>query len=58
MVPLWKQFQPRLEAEFSTHDAVERLVTRADLVVGAVLIPGASAPKLVPRDMIGRWSRA
>ena len=52
MVALWKQFGPQLKTEFSTHDAVERLVTRADLVIGGVLIPGASAPKLVTRDMI------
>ena len=31
---------------------VREAVQRADLVVGAVLIPGASAPKLVRRDMI------
>ena len=52
MVALWKQFGAQLKTEFSTHDAVERLVTRADLVIGGVLIPGASAPKLVTRDMI------
>jgi alanine dehydrogenase len=52
MVALWKQFGAPLKTEFSTHDAVERLVTRADLVIGGVLIPGASAPKLVTRDMI------
>ena len=52
MVALWKQFGAPLKTEFSTHDAVERLVTRADLVVGGVLIPGASAPKLVTREMI------
>ena len=32
-------------------------VTQADLVIGAVLIPGASAPKLVRRDMISRMRR-
>ncbi|HTQ00578.1 MAG TPA: alanine dehydrogenase [Casimicrobiaceae bacterium] len=54
MSALWKQFGAQLKTEFSTHDAIERLVTRADLVIGGVLIPGASAPKLVTRDMIRR----
>ena len=54
MAALWKQFGAPLKTEFSTHDAIERLVTRADLVIGGVLIPGASAPRLVSRDMIAR----
>lgn len=52
MVALWKQFGPALKTEFSTHDAIERQVIGADLVVGGVLIPGASAPKLVTAAMI------
>ena len=52
MRALWKQFGAPLKTEFSTRDAVERHVTRADLVVGGVLIPGASAPKLVTAAMI------
>jgi alanine dehydrogenase len=52
MRALWKQFGAPLKTEFSTHDAVERQVTRADLVIGGVLIPGASAPKLVTAAMI------
>jgi alanine dehydrogenase len=52
MRALWKQFGAPLKTEFSTHDAVERHVTRADLVIGGVLIPGASAPRLVTADMI------
>lgn len=36
----------------SSHDSVERYVLDADLVIGAVLIPGASAPKLVTKEMI------
>ena len=54
MANLWKQFGAPLKTEFSTHDAIERCITRADLVIGGVLIPGASAPKLVTRDMIRR----
>ncbi len=33
--------------------AIRKLLPEADLVVGAVLIPGAMAPKLVTRDMLG-----
>ena len=32
--------------------AIARAVARADLLVGAVLIPGAAAPKLVTRSMV------
>ena len=43
---------------FANRDNVEREVLRADLVIGAVLIPGAAAPKLVTRDMLPRMRRA
>ena len=49
---LWAQFGPALNTVFSTRDAIERHVEIADLVIGGVLIPGASAPKLVTHDMI------
>jgi alanine dehydrogenase len=48
------QFGCRLNTIYSTVDALEKYVLGADLVVGAVLIPGAAAPKLVSRDMIRR----
>jgi len=51
---LWTQFGRPLNTVFSTHDAIERHVTNADLVIGGVLIPGASAPKLVSRAMIAK----
>jgi alanine dehydrogenase len=37
---------------FSTRDAIAQLVRRADLLIGAVLVPGAAAPKLVTRAMV------
>ena len=37
---------------YSTAHAIEQLVKEADLVVGAVLIAGAAAPKLVTRAMV------
>jgi len=51
---LWRQFGRPLNTVYSTRDAVERHVQSADLVIGGVLIPGASAPKLVSRETIKR----
>jgi alanine dehydrogenase len=47
------QFGSKITTIFSTTDAIEQHVMDADLVIGAVLIPGASAPKLVTRKMLG-----
>jgi alanine dehydrogenase len=46
------QFQGAVKTAFSTKAAVEAAVLEADLVIGAVLIPGAAAPKLVTREML------
>ena len=46
------QFGCMLNTVYSTREALRRHVTGADLVVGAVLVPGASAPKLVTREML------
>ena len=54
MRALWRQFGTSLKTEFSTQAAVERHVVGADLVIGGVLIPGASAPRLVSAAMIRR----
>jgi alanine dehydrogenase len=43
------QFGAALNTLYSTRDAVDRHLSDADLVIGGVLIPGASAPKLVTR---------
>ncbi len=51
------QFGNRLKTAYSTQETVELLVTGADLVIGAVLIPGAAAPRLVTRDMVARMKR-
>jgi alanine dehydrogenase len=42
---------------FSTHHAIEQLVARADLVIGAVLVPGAATPKLVTAGMVRTMKR-
>lgn len=51
------QFGPMLNTIFSTVDAIEDHVAGADLVVGAVLVRGGAAPKLVSREMIKKMRR-
>ncbi len=45
-------FEGRAKTRYSTFEALEEETKGADVVVGAVLIPGASAPKLVTREML------
>lgn len=47
-----KLYAPALKTLYSTPKAVEEALIQADLVIGAVLIPGKTAPKLVTREMI------
>jgi len=37
---------------YSNNEQIEKTVSRADLVIGAILVPGAKAPKLVTREMV------
>lgn len=46
-------FGGRVRTRFSTLSAIEEEIALADVVIGAVLVPGASAPKLVSRAMLG-----
>ena len=46
------EFGAKLNTIYATEDAIENYVTSADLVIGAVLVPGAAAPKLVTREML------
>ena len=46
------QFGPRATTLFATAEAIEHQVLAADLVIGAVLVPGSAAPKLVTREMV------
>jgi len=46
------QFGSTIQTAYSTTETIEKLVKDADLVVGAVLVAGAAAPKLVTRAMI------
>ncbi len=45
-------FNGRAKTRYSTFEALDEETDGADVVVGAVLIPGASAPKLVTREML------
>jgi alanine dehydrogenase len=47
-------YQGRMKTLMSSAYAVEQAVLAADLVIGAVLIPGAKAPKLVSGDLVAR----
>ena len=47
-----REFEGRLETVYSTRAAIEDALADADLVIGAVLVPGAAAPKVVTRAML------
>ncbi len=47
-------FGNRIESLWSNEQHIEDSVVKADLVIGAVLIPGAAAPKLVPRRVLSQ----
>lgn len=51
------QFGPTLNTIFSTVDALENYIRTADVVVGAVLVPGAAAPRLLTQKMIASMQR-
>jgi alanine dehydrogenase len=50
------QFQGRVKTIMSNPYNIAEVVRRADLVIGAVLIPGARAPRLVTEDMVKMMS--
>jgi alanine dehydrogenase len=47
-------FNGRVRTRYSTLETIDHEISVADAVIGAVLIPGASAPRLVTRDMLKR----
>jgi len=47
-----EMFNGRIKTRYSTKEALEEECFAADAVIGAVLIPGAAAPKLVSRQML------
>ncbi|HEX9905088.1 MAG TPA: alanine dehydrogenase [Propylenella sp.] len=50
-------FHGRVRTRFSSLETIEEEVFAADVVIGAVLVPGASAPKLVTRNMLKEMKR-
>ncbi len=50
-------FDKNVNIIFSTQEALEEYVLASDLVIGAVLIPGAAAPKLVNKQMVKQMQR-
>jgi len=46
------QFGSSLNTLYATNDTLEQCIISADLVIGAVLVPGAAAPKLVTKEML------
>ncbi len=50
-------FHGRVRTRVSTLESIEDEISAADAVIGAVLIPGASAPKLVTRVMLGHMKQ-
>jgi alanine dehydrogenase len=48
------QYQGRIVTRAASSAAIEETVCSADLVIGAVLVPGAKAPKLVSRALVSR----
>lgn len=46
------QFGSKITTIYANEDTIEQHVINADLVIGAVLLPGAAAPKLVTRNML------
>ena len=51
------QFGGRLNTLYSTRDAIAEQLQLADLVIGAVLVPGAAAPRLVSRAQLRQMKR-
>jgi alanine dehydrogenase len=52
-----QQFGAAVNTIFSTRQAVEDHVLEADLVIGAVLVPGAAAPKLITEQLVRNMKR-
>ena len=49
---LSNHFENRAKTRFSNRSTVQQMICEAELVIGAVLVPGAAAPKLVSREML------
>ena len=52
-----EMFEGRVKTVYSSKAAIMAMLEGAHVVIGAVLIPGAAAPKLITRDMLGLMKR-
>lgn len=52
-----EHFNGSAEVLYSTTSAIEALLPKSDMVIGAVLVPGASAPRLVNREMLSTMKK-
>ena len=52
LAALEKSFAGKISTKLSSRENIAAEISRADLVVGAVLVPGAAAPKLITKDML------
>lgn len=50
-------FSGRVRGVYSIAETIEEHALQADLIIGAVLIPGARAPRLLSREIIGRMKK-
>jgi alanine dehydrogenase len=57
LAALEQTFAGKIRTRLSSRDTIAAEISQADLVVGAVLVPGASAPKLITRDMLALMRR-
>jgi len=51
------RFGAQLNTIYSTIDSIEEHIVEADLVIGAVLLPGAAAPKLITEKMVQQMKK-
>jgi alanine dehydrogenase len=49
---LSSHFEGRAKTRFSNRSTIRQMICEAELVIGAVLVPGAAAPRLVSREML------
>jgi alanine dehydrogenase len=50
-------FSSQIKTAYASRAAIANAVEKAEVVIGAVLVPGAAAPKLVTRDMLKTMKR-
>lgn len=50
------QFGSRIKTLYATRATIEKEIETADLVVGAVLVPGHAAPRIITRDLLSRMA--